>query len=327
MLHNKTVRFFIALSVICVIPQIFWGVRHSDEITSPLGRGVYGQPVWSPDNSHLAFTYNSSGLDELWILDVTSRETVKVAATGYMDSYSGAAWQDSNTLWFIQDNALYKVDIKSNKPVPVMPSDDSWGWEGLTFQTITGNLVFAKRWITFTSQPYKPNDLYVFDTISKNVSQLTNTPDLNERAPVYSRDGKRLAYAAEDTSELDLEHGKKAKPGLNILEADNTVRRLDISVRNGANKLGWSPNSNYILSISDFDADGIYDPRLYLHRADGTGRARKITTDYDSDGLFGLGWSTDGSKVAFTTVGAPGRNELHVIPAAKIGLADVEYVK
>jgi Tol biopolymer transport system component len=311
-----------------VLCGLFWLVRaiaSQDEITSPLGFGHYGQPVWSPDSIHLAFTFRGSGSDELWVIDITSRKTLKVATKGYISAYDGAAWQDNRTLWFIQDNALYKVDINDNKPVSVMRSKD--GWEGLAFQSPTERLVFARKLITFSGQAYKPNDLFLFDPSTQKVTPLTNTPTLDERAPAYSVDGKRLAFAADDVSDFDPDKGGKLKPGLNILEQNGVVRRLDISVRNGANKLGWSPNSQYILSISDFDANGEYDPRLYLHRADGTGKAKKIITRYDDDGIFGLGWSPNGSRVAFTTVGTPGGNALHIIPSSGIGLDAEEYTQ
>jgi Tol biopolymer transport system component len=309
------------LLISCIIVVIVRSFIYSADVTSsPLGRGHYVQPAWSPDSRYLAFTFRGSGNEELWVWDTNAKKASKVSAANRADGYSGCAWYDNQTLYFVEGDGIRKVDINDKLPIRVLGSDE--GWDGFTFQA-SDKLVFAKRWITMESQPNKPNDLYAFNLLDNAINQLTDTPTIDERDPIFSPDGKRLAYIADEM--LDPFDITKTIPGLEILETDGTIRHLAISVRNGIQKLAWSPNSEYLLTISNFDAIGEYDPRLYLYRTDGTGTPKKIMTNYDNDGIFGVAWSPDGSKLAITTVGTPGGNALHIIPSYRVGLAEDIY--
>lgn len=127
----------------------------------------------------------------------------------------------------------------------------------------------------------KGSDLYTIDASGANLITLTQTADIYEINPVWSPDGRWLAYI-------------KYQPGgapLMELVARDLQSQAEQFVTSGTlqGNFTWSPGSEF-LTYSDNDAIWVYSP---LRQAN-----RMIVFDAANDGAFWEPqWSPDGSKL------------------------------
>jgi dipeptidyl aminopeptidase/acylaminoacyl peptidase len=119
-------------------------------------------------------------------------------------SVSGAAWSPDGTQIvftsnFTGRNNLWKVNADGGWPIQLNQSDDRqsgavWSPDG--------------KWIVFQSDTGGGEiyDLYAIPSDGGEVVNLTNTPEISETVPVWSRDGKSLAieYKPKTASANDI---------------------------------------------------------------------------------------------------------------------------
>ena len=70
----------------------------------PQGRGRYEAITWSPDGTQLAFTFEGMSYSELWLFEseTGAYRQVNMELDGRMLPNRGLAWQDNDTLWFLE---------------------------------------------------------------------------------------------------------------------------------------------------------------------------------------------------------------------------------
>lgn len=161
------------------------------------------------------------------------------------------------------------------------------------------------------------NDVWVMDADGKNRKQLTTTENVTESWPVWSPDGKRIAYVAAEWVEEGGGSKTLAPSEVYVMNADGSgSRRL---TENGAKASGlvWSPDGSKVLFTSDQakEKEGVRysnnDVAYVL--VEGSGMAN-LTQDNDGDDTFPT-WSPDGNTILLVSRRKGGPNSLYTMNA------------
>jgi Tol biopolymer transport system component len=116
------------------------------------------------------------------------------------------------------------------------------------------------------------------------VTNVTNTPDFEEKQPTWSADGAKIAF-------YTTAHGLWQ---LYTINKDGTgATRLMTSSGNDYFP-AWSPDGTKIAFTTDRDGNS----EIYVVNADGT-NATRLTTNAATD--LQPAWSPDGTQIAFTS--------------------------
>lgn len=152
-------------------------------------------PALSPDGTKIAFASNRSGYWDLYLLEIESGETTRLTNT---KAYDGApswspdgAWIASET--YYDDNLeIFVQPIGDSSQEPIRLTYDAgadhspaWAPEG--------------RQLAFVTTRNGNSEIYLADLDYKEegrFTNLSNTPLVNESHPVWSWDGKQIAWAA-----------------------------------------------------------------------------------------------------------------------------------
>ncbi len=138
--------------------------------------------------------------------------------------------------------------------------------------------------------------IFIMQADGSNVRQLTYGPYIDIEYPVWSPDGRQLAFS------LDFE--------LMIINSDGSNLRQITDLPEGSPKqLAWSPDGSTISFVSEIRAaDGQPWEQIFVIRPDGSGL--KQLTDGPAYHRF-PSWSPDGSQILFE-VGKKSRFETDV---------------
>jgi Tol biopolymer transport system component len=266
----------------------------SQQSAQPLGRGVYDAVTWSPDSTYLAFMFESHG-PQLWLLNMETRGFSQIdTGNYYLDNYDGVVWQDDNTLWAVSlgipENLLrIEIDTGQIDEISVVNS-----WHGFAFAPDDQHIVYSNESII---QGETRIELYSLDLQTMTTQMITDTTTIDETRPHYSPDGQYLAYMVQGGIQITNSVGE-------TWIVEDTYMDM--------NSFAWSPDSQWFLS----EGARAIGPGVFLSRVDGSEAPRLVYPNNVSS----LAWSPDGQFVAYTRVGEPGSNELHIISADEWGL-------
>src|SRR5690242_15575248 len=79
---------------------------------------------WTPDGSHVWFTYDDGGVNNVWVARADGSGPA-IALTTYSDGQNGAGgfWsRDAQTFFFPRDGGLLAVSVKGGAPHSAWPS-------------------------------------------------------------------------------------------------------------------------------------------------------------------------------------------------------------
>ena len=266
-----------------------WLVKLSDASTEVIPRGNFNDsdPMWIGDKVY--FVSDRTGTENLFSYD-TVRKTI--AQLTHFEKY-GIKYASANgdTIVFNQGGAIHllnpqtsqvtSVDVRIAGEFPeVKPRKiDSAAWTipaGLSPDA--SHLLLGVRGEIFTA-----------NTATGEVTNITNTGRAAERSPVWSPDGKWIAYFCDESGEMEL-HLQTAPAG--------TVRRIPIEKKSSFyTELQWSPDSKKLvfsdshLALWCFDLD--------------KNAARRIDNARHTDGEFSFqpSWSPDSAWLAYSKYG------------------------
>jgi dipeptidyl aminopeptidase/acylaminoacyl peptidase len=209
-------------------------------------------PVVSPDGSQVAFYYDESGRNELYVLDRGTGEYEQLTDGEVpRDATWPPRWAASgDRIYFHLDDAgdeqndIYAASLDGETELLVEPDG-----QGVFLDSTT-------RYLLYGSDEGEQLNLYRYELASEETQQLT---DYNQ--PVgggrFSPSGDRIAYVANESDTLE-------NRDVYVMAADGTEkRRLDIGEDGSETSLGaWFPDGNRLL-VSDNSNDlrqvGIYD--------------------------------------------------------------------
>jgi len=241
-------------------------------------------PMWSGNN--LYFVSERGGTANLFLYELSTKTLRQL--TNYEKYDIKAASLGEDAIAFTQDGRIYLYDLKTGRirPVSVTLSGDFIGTKRKT--------VNAAPWIRgFDLSPSGTDvafaargEILIINVASGQVRNLTQTAGAAERSPVWSPDGKSIAYFSDQTGEYQL----------NIREVGGGSAARQIAIENNPSFYSepvWSPDSKRIvfsdkrLTLWCFDLDD-HEPR-------------KIDASvYAGQGGFNPAWSPDGRWLAYS---------------------------
>ncbi|MEF8834884.1 MAG: prolyl oligopeptidase family serine peptidase [Candidatus Thermoplasmatota archaeon] len=211
-------------------------------------------PIASPNGEKVAFYYDKSGRNELYVMDLKTGE-IEQLSDGEVPK--NARWfimwgSDSEKIYFHKDEAgneqndIYSMDLNGNLET-VVTADG---------QCILQDVSDDGRYLLFTSDMGEQMNLYRYDLKKETTEKLTKY-EQPVMSALFSSNGDMIAYAANESDDLENQD-------VYICRSDGSEkRRLKISEDGYETSISdWSHDDSSLL-ISDNSTDmvrtGIYD--------------------------------------------------------------------
>ena len=265
-----------------------WLVKLSDASTEVIPRGNFhdSDPMWIGNKVY--FISDRAGTENLFSYD-TVRKTI--AQLTHFEKYGvKSASSNGESIVFNQGGALHLFNPQTNqstavdvrvsgefpelKPRKIDPA--SWSLAGLSPGAT--HLLMGMRGEIFTG-----------NTASGEVTNITKTGRAVEHNPVWSPDGKWIAYFSDESGEMEL-HLQTAPAG--------PVRRLPIEKKSSFySELVWSPDSKKLVFSDSHLALWCFE--LEKNAARRIDNARHT----DNESPFHPSWSPDSAWLAYAKFG------------------------
>jgi DNA-binding winged helix-turn-helix (wHTH) protein/Tol biopolymer transport system component len=257
--------------------------RHFDWPGNAPEKAIECCGAWTPDGRYFVFRSRREGVSNLWAVQEksswwqrTNRNPVQLTF-GPMNYYQPLPSRNGKTIFAVgtlPSGELVRYDKKKKDFLPIL--------EGLS----ASHLEFSRdgKWIAYVTVPERT--LWRARSDGSDAFQLTFPPlDVDSR-PHWSREGKRIVFAARRPGELMRLYTVSATQGnpemVGSVEADSQATP------------GWMPGEN---SLIYGRVPGVDNPSdIALYQVDlRTGRSKKIP---GTDGLYSPLWSPDGHELA-----------------------------
>ncbi len=248
-----------------------WMLRLETGAAAPftVGEHVDGKAHWSPDGGQLAFTSNR--LDEkqaqLFLMPADGGEARPL--TQMQGEFGEFAWspkgtqivcefrkKDAEAVERDQDEQKKKLGVVSRRYTRVFYKLDNYGY-----------------------LPQERMHLWLIDARTGRVRQLTDGAVYDETGPVWSPDGKEVAFFSNRQPDPDFDPDRVE---LWVLEVrSGAVRKVDTPTGPKA-QASWSPDGKWIAYIGREGLNESWKPDgLWVVPADGSGPARCVSAAQD----------------------------------------------
>jgi Tol biopolymer transport system component len=142
----------------------------------------------------------------------------------------------------------------------------------------------------------KDGDIWVMDADGTNETNLTNTPDINERDPAWSPDGTKIAFTGPGEFNKDNSGGLE---DIYVMDADPSTNDVT-NLTNTPNLLeyqpSWAPSGDQLAFVREISEQ----PDIFVMDANGENATNLTQTDAKNE--HAPDWSPDGTKIAFAGV-------------------------
>jgi dipeptidyl aminopeptidase/acylaminoacyl peptidase len=239
-------------------------------------------PRFSPDGRYISFVAtrgDSRNGGQIWLLDRAGGEARKI--TDHKGGIGDYAWSpDASRIAFTSrdpDSAATGPD-STRKPKPIVVDRYAFKRDG------TGYLGDRRTHV------------YVFDTATKKVEQITSGP-FDDANPSWSPDGRRIAFVSERSGDPDRENN----PDVYVVDARAGATPKAITTFSGPDggRPEWSPDGKWLAYLQgsepEYSAYGLN--KLAIVPSSG-GEARVLTLALDRP-VSNVRWSADGASLRF----------------------------
>jgi dipeptidyl aminopeptidase/acylaminoacyl peptidase len=275
-----------------------------------VGKQSDTHPVWSPDSRWIAFRSNREDekQPQLFILPMSGGEARSL--TKLNGDFASFDWSpDSRKIVFqFRKHDKEDIDIKSEEQKKKL---------GRVVREVKDRVFFKLDGYGYL--PQERYHLWSVDVISGEITQLTDTENADETEPVWSPDGKEIAFFSNRTGDPDLHPGEV---GLFLLNVNNgEIREVTVPVGPKA-KASFSPDGKKIAYIGHEGLKASYkNDELWVVDLGQEDAFRSMTADADinvgggvindigSVGISAPLWSADAQEIFFQ-VGQHGRTFL-----------------
>ena len=266
-----------------------WLVKLSDASTEVIPHGNFNDsdPMWIGDKVY--FVSDRTGTQNLFSYD-TVRKTV--AQLTHFEKYGvKSASTNGESIVFNQDGAVHLFDPQTSKSTAI---DVSISGE---FPELAPRKIDPATWTSVWGLSPSATHLlatirgevFTGNTATGEVTNITKTGRAVERNPVWSPDGKWIAYFSDESGETEL-HLQTAPAG--------AVRRIPIEKKSSFySELQWSPDSKKLVFSDSHLALWCYE--LEKNAARRIDNARHT----DNESPFNPSWSPDSAWLVYAKYG------------------------
>ncbi len=259
------------------------------------------RPRWSPDGKYLSFlAARGDKKTQVWTLFRKGGDAVQL--TEIVQGVRSYDWSP--------DGGRLLLTLKDPKPGEL--EDDSGEDKKRTPKPwVIDRLQFKQDYIGYLDR--RRTHLYVFDVESKTTTQITSG-DFDDSDPVWSPDGKSVAFVSNRTDEPDHNYNTD----IWVVAADNPDQGktlLQVTKNPGADSSPtWSPDGKSIAYISITDTDALVYGTPHLAVVSSQGGEAKVLTEKLDRHISNPRFSVDGESIYFVLEDS-GERQLARIPA------------
>src|SRR5947209_5120487 len=173
-------------------PQLTLTIDQLIQIKHPSGH------QWTPDGRHVWFTYDSAGINNLWVAPADGSSPATPLTT-YADGQNGngAFWSNGGqTFFYLRDGGLSAVSVSGGAPHTAWP---------LAAHAHGFSLSPDGTRVAFVTGGANGGDLIVH-TIASNSDQTIAHADSTLGAPSWSMDGVNLTYSVGARPAEPIQH-------------------------------------------------------------------------------------------------------------------------
>ena len=198
-------------------------------------------PAVSPDGKRIAFLSDRSGIQNIFLMEKNGNNVIQITKSDVVIQHP--SWSpDGKTIFYVKDYQtrtevwVMNADGSNPKRLTVNQSRDV-----RPFLSPDGSRVL------FMSNRNGRFEAYTMDTNGRNQHMIKNNPDQHIIFPVWSPDGKKIAYSLNNMENLTAE--------IHIMKSDGTGD-LKITNPGGRNENPcWSPDGKSITFQSERDGN------------------------------------------------------------------------
>ena len=267
------------------------------------------RPKFSRDGTRLYFlSARNGGKSQMWSLDlVHGGEARQVTSLKRGVRSINFSRDEKKLLLVLKDSDPDEVDKdssnKGGKDSPKKwPKGKPWVIDRLQFKTDYTGYLDRRR-----------NHVYVYDIESKKLTQITSG-DYDDSSPVWSPDGKIIAFVSNRTEEPDGNYNTD----IWLVDADNTDKGkslIQLTTSPGADDSPrWHPNGKLIAYTEAHDVEGSNYATKHLAVIGSQGGKSKLLTENLDRNISRLEFSEDGKYIYFNLEDS-GENHIARIPA------------
>ena len=255
-----------------------WMVSWDGKETMQLTYGTNGasSPKWSPDGKYLSFSSSREGKkSQVWVMDRRGGEARKL--TDLKSGTGDYVWSPDGTklALTIQDQPDTSK-TKTAKPIVI---------DRYQFKADVQGYLLNQR-----------THLYLYDIASGKLDTLTSG-NYNEGSPVWSPDGKQLAFVSNRTAEPD----RNENSDIWIVDASKNAKPRQLTTWTGPdNSPRWSPDGKSIAFLRSTSPDTyvMYDQNILAVVPTSGGEPKLLTATLDRP-VSTITWDKSGSTISF----------------------------